>query len=182
VSRSIVAILAVAALSWSAALFAAEQATTVIYLRNSAVSLTAPKDWLIDEESGRPRIQALFYPASAAGGEAEAVIYINTLSRNSEPNLDALIADDLAHDREESPKLQVREGEPIRLSDGASARIRHLSGDKWGNFESLAYIDTSSDYLAIILTCKNEAAWKGAQAAFFEVLKSYRVVSPDAAK
>ena len=182
-SRPIPAIFALfALLSWSAALFAAEQPTTIIYLRNNAVSLTAPKDWLIDEVSGRPRIQALFYPASAEGGEAEAVLYVNTLSRNAEPNLDALIADDLAHDREESPKLQVRQGEPIRLSNGTSARVHHLSGDKWGNFESIAYIDTSSDYLAVILTCKNEAAWKGAQSAFVEVVKSYRVLGPDAGK
>jgi len=182
VLRRLIAFSAGLFLLFCSALFAADQPTTVIYLRNKAVSLTAPKDWLIDEESGRPRIQALFYPASASGGEADAVMYVNTLSRNAEPNLDALIADDLARDREESPKIQVRQGEPIRLSDGNSARVNHLSGDKWGNYESVAYIDTSSDYLAIILTCKNEAAWKGASAAFIELVNSYRVLGPDAAR
>jgi len=173
---------ALALLFWSAALCAAEQESTTIYLKNNAVSLTTPQGWLLDDVSGRPSIQAMFYPASAAGGEAEAVMYVNTLSRNIEPNLDALVADDLAHDREESPKLQVRRGEPIRLADGNSARINHLSGDKWGNYESIAYIDTSSDYLSIILTCKNEAAWKGASAAFVELVKSYRVLGPGAAR
>jgi|GEM_PF-1152075 hypothetical protein len=166
----------------SASLLAAEPTTTIIYLKDNAVSLTAPAGWLLDDERGRPRIQAMFYPAAAEGGEveADAVIYINTLSRAIEPNLDALIADDVAHEREQSPKLQVRRGEPIRLSDGTSARVNHLSGDKWGNFESIAYIDTPADYVAIVLTCKTEAAHKKAQAPFAELVKSYRVLGPDA--
>src|ERR1051325_4557738 len=106
-------------------LFAAERATTIVYLKDNAISLTAPPGWIIDEESGRPQIQAMFYPAAAEGGEveAEAVMYVNTLSRALEPNLDALIADDMAHEKEVSPKLQVRRGAPIALSDGKSAVV-----------------------------------------------------------
>ena len=164
----------------SGSLFAAEQATTIIYLKDNAISLTAPAGWLIDEESGRPQIQSMFYPAAAEGGEAESVIYVNTLSRALESNLESLIADDVAHEREQSPKLQVRKGEPIRLADGKSATVNHLSGDKWGNFESIAYIDTPADYVAIVLTSKTEAAHKSAQAAFVELVKSYRVLGPQA--
>src|ERR1051325_2709059 len=78
-------------------LFAAERATTIVYLKDNAISLTAPVGWVIDDETGRPKIQAMFYPAAAQGGEveAEAVMYVNTLSRALEPNLEALIADDM---------------------------------------------------------------------------------------
>lgn len=163
-------------------LFAAERATTIVYLKDNAISLTAPAGWIIDDETGRPKIQAMFYPAAAQGGEveAEAVMYVNTLSRALEPNLQALIADDLAHEKEVSPKLQVRRGEPIALADGKSAIVNQLSGDRYGNFESIAYIDTPADYVAIVLTCKTEAAYRNAQAAFVELVKSYRVLGPQA--
>src|ERR1051326_4272493 len=117
-------------------LFAAERETTIVYLKDNAISLTAPTGWLIDEESGRPRIQAMFYPAAAEGGqvEAEAVLYVNTLARTLEPNLEALIADDTAHEKEVSPKLQVQRGAPIALADGQSAIANQLSGDQSGNF------------------------------------------------
>jgi hypothetical protein len=175
---------ALSLLLFSTHLFAAERASTIVYLKEIAVSLTAPAGWKIDEESGRPQIQAMFYPAAAEGGdvEAEAVMYVNTLSRALEPNLDALIADDVAHEKEVSPKLQVRRGDAIALADGKSAVVNQLSGDKYGNFESIAYIDTPADYVAIVLTCKTEAAHKNAQAAFVELVKSYRVVAPPAGK
>lgn len=165
-------------------LFAAERATTIVYLKDNAISLSAPAGWKVDEESGRPQIQAMFYPAAAESGqvEAEAVLYVNTLSRALEPNLEALIADDMAHEKEVSPKLQVRRGDPIALGDGKSAIVNQLSGDKYGNFESIAYIDTPSDYVAIVLTCKTEAAYKNAQAAFVELVKSYRVLGPQSAR
>ncbi|HEY6198363.1 MAG TPA: hypothetical protein VI231_07145 [Candidatus Binatia bacterium] len=172
--------LAPALLLLSTALAAAEQETGVFYLKDNAISLTAPKGWVLDEESGRPRFQGVFYPADSTWAASDAVMYVNTLARSVEPNMDAFIKDDVAHERENSPNLQVRAGEPIRLYDGKSARVNLLTGDKWGNFESVAYIDSSSDYVAIVLTSKTEAAYKSAQAAFVELVKSYRVLGPGA--
>lgn|SRR5262249_22825943 len=177
--RPALIVFALALLVLSASL-AAEQETGVFYLKDNAISLTAPKGWVLDEDAGRPRFQGVFYPADSTWTGADAVMYVNTLARAVEPNLEAFIADDIAHEREDSPNLQVRAGEPIRLYDGKSARVNLLSGDKWGNFETVAYIDTASDYVAIVLTSKNEAAYKSAQAAFVELVKSYRVLGPGA--
>jgi hypothetical protein len=163
-----------------ARLAAAEQETGVFYLKDTAISLTAPKGWVLDEEAGRPRFQGVFYPAGSTWVASDTVMYVNTLARSVEPSLEAFIADDVAQEREESPNLQVRAGEPIRLSDGKSARVNLLTGDKWGNFESVAYIDSPSDYVAVVLTSKSEAAYKSAQAAFVELVKSYRVLGPGA--
>jgi len=171
---------ALALLLASAPRAGAEQETGVFYLKDTAISLTAPKGWVLDEDAGRPRFQGVFYPADSTWAISDAVMYVNTLARSVEPNMEAFIADDVAREREQSPNLQVRAGEPIRLYDGKSARINLLTGDKWGNFESVAYIDTSSDYIAIVLTSKNEAAYKSAQAAFVELVKSYRVLGPGA--
>jgi hypothetical protein len=175
---------AVPLLFLSTNLCAAERATTIIYLKDNAISLTAPAGWAVDEDSGRPQIQAMFYPAAAEGGqvEAEAVMYVNTLSRTLEPNLEALIADDMAHEKEVSPNLQVRRGDPIALAEGKSAVVNQLSGDRYNNLESIAYIDTPSDYVAVVLTCKTEAAYKNAQAAFVELVKSYRVLGAGAVR
>ena len=163
-------------LLFSASAFAGEE--TVIYLRNNAIALSAPTGWVLDEEAGRPRIQAVFYPEGSTFAEAEAVMYVNTLSRTVEPNLEAFIADDVAREKEDSPNLQVRRAAPVRLSDGKSAIINQLSGDKFGNFESIAYIDSPADYIAIVLTSKTEAGYKKSEAAFLELLKSYRVLGP----
>ncbi len=161
--------------------FAAEEAVGVIYLKDRAMTLTAPKGWVLDDESGRPQgLQAVFYPAGSTWSAADTVMYINNISRTIQPTLDALIAYDLERQKEMSPTLQVRRTEPIRLPDGSSAPVNQTSGDKWGNFESVAYIDTSADYLAIVLTAKTEAAYKSAQAAFAELVKSYRLLPPEA--
>jgi hypothetical protein len=162
-------------------LFADDPATGIIYLKDHTVAVTAPKGWVLDDESGRPQgLQAVFYPSGTEWVAAEAVMYVNTYSRNIESSLDALIADDLERMKEISPNVQVRRGEPIRLAGGATARVSHTSGDKWGNFESVAYIDTPADYVAIVLTSKTEAAYKSAQAAFVELVKSYRLDPPEA--
>ena len=161
--------------------FAADESTGLIYLKDNAIAVTAPKGWVLDDDSGRPQgLQAVFYATGTEWASAEAVMYVNTFSRNIEPTLDALIADDLERQKEISPNIQVRRGEPIRLAGGSAARVSHISGDKWGNFESIAYIDTPADYVAIVLTSKTEAAYKAAQAAFVELVKSYRLLPPDA--
>ncbi len=178
--RAAIRFSALALLIFSASSAAAEQETGTFYIKDNSFSLTAPKGWVLDEEAGRPRFQGVFYPAGSSWSEAEAVMYVNTLARSVEPNMETFIADDIAREREQSPNLQVRAGEPIRLADGRSARVNLLSGDKWGNLESVAYIDTSSDYVAIVLTSKTEAAYKSAQTAFVELVKSYRVLGPGA--
>ncbi|HEY1266732.1 MAG TPA: hypothetical protein VGH16_05710 [Candidatus Binatia bacterium] len=178
--RRFIAFVALALLLLTAPLAAGEQETGTFYLKDNAISLTAPNGWVLDENAGRPRFQGVFYPADSTWAASEAVMYVNTLARSVEPNMEAFIADDVARERENSPNLQVRAGDPIRLSDGKSARVNLLTGDKWGNFESVAYIDTSSDYVAIVLTSKNEAAYKSAQAAFVELVKSYRMLGPGA--
>lgn len=167
---------ALSLLFFAVQVFAADETTGIIYLKDRTMTVTAPKGWVLDDESGRPQgLQAVFYPAGTTWASADTVMYVNNISRTTEPTMDALIADDAERQQAVSPGLQIRRLEPIRLADGSSARVNQISGDKWGNFESIAYIDTPADYVAIVLSAKNEAAHRGAQAAFAELVKSYRL-------
>lgn len=156
-------------------LFGGEQDTGIIYGKDHSFMISSPPGWVLDNESAKKQgLLAVFYPLGSTWSSAPAVMYINAASKSGDATIDALIAGDFAREKEQSPGLKMRRGEPLPAADGTLARVVHFSGDKWGNFESVAYIEAATLYVMIILTSRNEAAYNDSKSAFATLVKSYR--------
>jgi len=157
-----------------------EEGTGIIYGKDHAFMISAPKGWVLDNQCGQDKgLWAVLYPTGSSWSSGTVVMYVNTASKTVDSTLDDLIAGDLARQRQQSPNLHVSPGDPLPIADGSLARVNYLSGDKWGNYESIAYVEAPTVYVMIVLTSRVEAAYKHAQLAFADLVKSYRFLTKD---
>jgi hypothetical protein len=178
-SRSVSGLLVACLLLPGAALAAGAIGTTVgagiVQGPDHAFEIQAPTGWTLDMQSGkRDGLWVVLYPTGASWGKSDAAMYANAAPKASEPTLRGLIEGDLRRQRAESPGLTVTAGEPLRLADGTSVPVNRLTGDKWKNFESIAYLEAPKVWLMLVLSAKSEAAHRRALPAFAELVRSYR--------
>ena len=64
-------------------------------------------------------------------------------------------------------------GEPLKLRDGTTALVNHFSGDKWGNHESVAYIETPTVWVMVVVSSREEPTYKASLPAFGDLVRSY---------
>jgi hypothetical protein len=157
---------------------ASDAVTGIIYGPEHAFAVTAPSGWVLDNKSGVEQgLWAVLYPTGSSWQDSNVVMYINTASKAGDPTLEGLIKGDLERQRKESPSLTIAPGEPLALQDGTKARVNHFSGDKWGNHESVAYIEAPTVWVMVVLSSRDEPAYKAALPAFGELVKSYKFLT-----
>jgi hypothetical protein len=157
---------------------ASDAAAGIIYGPDHAFAVTAPSGWVLDNESGVGQgLWAVLYPTGSSWRDSNVVMYINTASKAEDPTLEGLIKGDLERQRKESPSLTITPGEPLALPDGPKALVNHFSGDKWGNHESVAYIEAPTVWVMVVLSSRDEPAYKAALPAFSDLVKSYKFLT-----
>jgi hypothetical protein len=155
-----------------------EEGTGIIYGSDHAFMVTAPSGWVIDNKNGVSQgLWAVFYPVGSSWKDSNVVMYINTASKAGNPTLEGLIAFDLEQQRNESPGIHIISGEPLVLEDGTKVTVNQFSGDRWGNYESVAYIEAPTVWVMIVLTSRNESAYKAALPAFNSLVKTYKFLT-----
>ncbi len=82
-------------------------------------------------------------------------MYVNIIKSN-DSSLEAFISGDIDKFKKESPKIMVEEAEPISITGGASAEVRIYSGDKWGNYECVAYVSKGKSVAIYVLSSRNK--------------------------
>jgi len=168
----------IGALTLAVSAQASEDRTGIIYGPDHAFAVTAPSGWVLDNKSGVDQgLWAVFYPVGSSWKNSKVVMYINTASKTGDPTLDGLIAGDLERQRKESPGLNVKAGEPIELQDGTKAKVNHWSGDRGGNHESVAYIEAPTVWVMVVLSSRNEKAYRSALPAFSSLTRTYKYLT-----
>ncbi len=154
----------------------------VVQGEGHAFSIAPPKGWVLDNQSGLHQgLQAVFYPSGSSWKHARSVMYVNTDARKPGQRVESYIESELKDfSREFGEEFQAREWEAIKTSDAKWAHVRRLSGDTWGNYESIAYIEENGVFVLIVLTARDEQSYKDSQQAFEELVKSYRFVQNEA--
>jgi len=157
-----------------------EEGTGVIYGSDHAFVVTAPSGWVLDNESGVGQgLWAVFYPVGSSWNDSNVVMYINTASKADNPTLEGLIAYNIEQKRNESPGIHIVPGEPLAMEDGTKVTVYQFSGDQWGNHESVAYIEAPTIWVIVVLTSRDELAYKDALPAFSSLVKTYKFLTTE---
>ena len=80
----------------------------IVYGRNHAYSLTAPRDWVLDNKSGASQgLFAVFYPWGSSWQASDVVMYSNVWHKDDKsPDLQSIIGNDIRSYEERSPRTQ----------------------------------------------------------------------------
>jgi hypothetical protein len=149
----------------------------IVYGPNHAFFISAPKDWVLDNESGIPDgLHAVFYPVGSSWKKSDIVMYANGFSKpeNGDRSLKGFIEADVANFKEKNPEIRIESGKELITVDGKKATVLLFTGDKWGNHESVAYIEEEKCIITLVLSTKSDTLFKKSQTAFDDLVKSYR--------
>lgn len=154
----------------------------LVYGNHYAFLVRAPAAWTLDSRSGRRQgLQIVLYPAGESWSRSPSVMYcLVTPKGKSVGNAQALIEQETDRFRNQMPEATVVEAPSIRIDDSTVAAVRHFSGGRNHAFEATAYIEDHGIIVSLILSCRTQEAFAGAQPAFANLVRSYRFLTDDA--
>lgn len=152
----------------------------IVTNQEHAFSMTAPKGWIIDSESGKKfRIGLVFYPVGTEWGKGDMMLYVRTRPKigavkTIDQQIEFTLNDYHAHGH---PNYKLEEKTTYKVSNGSLAIIAKFSGDSWNNYEMIGYLDEENVINFLVLNARNKAAFDTSQETFFQILDSYRHVT-----
>ncbi|MES2595369.1 MAG: hypothetical protein V4662_08545 [Verrucomicrobiota bacterium] len=149
----------------------------IIYGANHVFSLTAPKGWMLDNESAVDQgLHAVFYPKGKDWQDSPVVAYARatTLSEKVKSVEDQVKITVAGFHRDGSPNYKAEKVKTITTDAGKEAVIYHFTGDEWGNSEAVAYFLEAKTINFIVMNSRKVADFEKALPAFEALAKSYK--------
>lgn len=156
-----------------------EEGVGIVYGSNHAFSFKAPKGWVLDNESGVGQgVHAVFYEKGGSWEKSKVVAYARAADRTDGVKTAAdQVAKTIADFRKRgNVKYDGKMVKKVKNESGKEGEIYHFSGDKWGNFEAVAYFVEEKTINFVVFNSREEKLFKDALPAFEELAKSYLFV------
>jgi hypothetical protein len=149
---------------------------SVVRGKDYAFEIKAPRSWVLDNEAAKDQgINLVFYPTGTTWDTSKAVIYVRVRTNGAAVRTIAdQVNDTLRNLRESgSPNVGVKHLRTLTTQDASKAEIYYFTGDKFGNFETTAYIQARGSIHFITLSARDEDSFRQATPAFDAVVTSY---------
>jgi hypothetical protein len=144
--------------------------------KDYAFQLKAPRDWVLDNESGRDQgLNVVFYPKNSTWASSSAICYarVRTLD-DTVKTIEDQVKDTLKVFREAgSIDVQAKYVQTLTTRDASKAKIYYFSQDKFGNYEATAYYQGKNSIHFVTLTCPSRQSFEYSLAAFDALVTSY---------
>src|ERR1700756_2523370 len=144
--------------------------------KDYAFQLKAPRNWVLDNESGRDQgLNVVFYPKNSSWASSSAICYagVRTLD-NTVKTIEDQVKDTLKVFRENgSISVQAKFVKTLTTRDASKAKIYYFSEDKYGNYEATAYYQSKASIHFVTLSCPSRQSFEYSLAAFDALVTSY---------
>lgn len=148
--------------------------TGMIYGEGYAYVLTAPKGWVLDNQSGISQgFHAVFYPAGSSWENGAVVCYTNAVPLEINETIDDVIKSDIDKFKKNSPDLKVEQKGLIFIDLDKKAKVAYFAGDVNNNYEAIAYIPEEKAIILVGLSAKTKEGFSSSLTAFQALVKSY---------
>ncbi len=148
-----------------------EQGGGIVYADDLGIVVGAPKGWIFDSQSGlKQKLNCVLYPVGKTWSSADEVMYVNFSKLKEGQSLEAFIEADIAPFKEKSAGLKVKEDKTIKLKSGQEAQMRLFSGDQYGNYEAIAYVEAFGSVGMFVLSSRTKEGFERSLPAFKEVV------------
>ncbi len=117
------------------------------------------------------------YPDGSSWSKASEMMYVNIGKMEPGETLEKFIQGDIDSFLKNSPELKVEKLMPIAIQGKDKAETRLFSGDKWGNYEQIAYVEHKGSVAIYVLSCKTKEGYQKSQAAFREMVANSYIVN-----
>ena len=149
---------------------------SVVRGKDYAFEIKAPRSWVLDNDAAKDQgISLVFYPTGTSWDTSKAVIYVRVRTNGATVrNIADQVNDTLRNLRESgSPNVSVKHLRTLTTQDASKAEIYYYTGDKFGNFETTAYIQARGSIHFITLSARDQDSFRQATPAFDAIVTSY---------
>ena len=149
---------------------------SVVRGKGFAFEIKAPRRWVLDNEAAKDQgLNLVFYPTGTDWEASKAVLYVRVRSNESSiRNIEDQVNDTLRNLRSTgSPNATVKYVKTLTTQDASKAQIYYFAGDKFGNFEATAYIQSKGSIHFITLSTRDQESFRQALPAFHAAVTSY---------
>lgn len=159
----------------------------ILYGDDHAFGFSAPKGWILDNESGVGEgLHAVFYPKGQTWAKSPVMAYARARTRDANvKTAEDVVQLTLKEFRDNAnPNSAAKKVDPIVIDKTRTAQVYYYSGDKYGNYEAVAYIGETKTINFFVMSSKTKSDFEKSLPAFQSLVKSYLYLgdSPTAAK
>ncbi len=154
-----------------------ERGTGMAFGDNHAFFFTAPKGWVLDNQSGVTQgIHMVFYPVGETWASSPVMAYGNSATKDEKIKS---IHDQVAITLNElhksgSPNSKAEKKLSLELPNNIEVAIYYFEQDKWGNYEAVGYIEEERTINLLVFNTRSKKAFDEHIAAFTKLLHSYK--------
>lgn len=153
-----------------------EEGRGIIYGKDHAFSLQAPKGWVLDNESAvQQGLHAVFYPKGESWADSTVMAY----ARGKPKTADMATAEDVAKavvkdfQANGSPNYASKHVKTLKTDSGREAIIYHFTGDEFGNTEAVAYFVEEKSINFLVFNSRDPKVFADSLDVFEALAKSY---------
>jgi len=142
-----------------------------------AFYISVPKGWVLDNESGvRQGLHMVLYPVGYTWMNSPVIAYGRSVSKASNIHtIDDQVKLTIKDFKDNgSPDYRVDGTDKITLSNGQVAHIYYFSGDQWGNYEAVGYIEEETSINFLVYHAKTKQVFEKTLPSFRAMLFSYK--------
>jgi hypothetical protein len=144
--------------------------------KDYAFQLKAPRNWVLDNDSGRDQgLNLVFYPKNSSWASSSAICYARARTLDDTiKTIEDQVKDTLKVFREEgSINVQAKYVRTLTTRDASKAKIYYFSEDKYGNYEATAYYQAKGSVHFVTLSCPSRQSFEYSLPAFDALVTSY---------
>ncbi len=148
----------------------------LLFGRNHAYYLTAPKGWILDRETGKEEgLNAVFYPKKETWAGAETAMYTHWVTYDTSKNekINEVINFDIAEFQKNSKTIVIKKDKPVKIDKKKIAIIYTYIDEKEKFYEQVAYIEENKGVVLIVMTSTTKEGLAKNNTVFLELIKSY---------
>jgi hypothetical protein len=175
-TTTLIGLLALCLASLPVSALVQEAGLGIIYGTDHAFSLTAPKGWMLDNESGvQQGIHAVFYPKGKTWKNSPVIAYARSRPRTKKIQTTEDVVKDVVamFHREGSPNYKAKKDGTITTASGKKADIYIYTGDEWGNSEAVAYFVEKKTINFVVYNSPKADDFRKSLDSFKTLAKSY---------
>ena len=153
----------------------------IVYGPSAAFIIVAPTGWILDTESGRRyELPAVLYP-DGSSFDGPLVMYVNNVEKKYQKakNLDDFIGEEIHRFRINHPGIEIKDRTSLKISNGKHTVVKEFSGDKWENYEAVAYLEEAKTFTSFTLSSKTKNEYMQSLKAFENFINSYEFITDD---
>ena len=139
-------------------------------------AVTAKSGWVLDNQSGVSQgLHMVFYLKGFEWSNSPVIIYGRAVSTSEVPTIKLQIEHTISDFHSSgSPNYSSKEQAPLILANGRKAEIYYFFGDKWGNYEAVAYFKEADTINYLVFNSKTENNFFKYISDFRQIVYSYK--------